>query len=217
MRNWERLGRKKKGFTFYCFLMTLFSAFRTRGPAFSFCTGSHTSCSWLCSQFFISFNPWQCPKEILESDFLLSFRDRQLPPVPQVRKYQRSAVPEEPLGRRAPWLVGEESAGCLPSSQPPVLSPFHGVGAGTGRLRKACPLQVFHLCVWLCAEKEALPQLCFSVWGFFLSFFFFFCARDIQVFAHSSDQCLIYKQFSSSYLQLPRGLWAAISDYICLW
>lgn len=43
--------------------MTLFSAFWARGPAFSFCTGSHASRSWLCAQFFISFNPWHCPKE----------------------------------------------------------------------------------------------------------------------------------------------------------
>jgi len=151
-------------------LTKLFSAFWTQDPAFLFYTVACTAGSWLSSQFFASFNPWQCPKEKC-SDLLSLLRPLEITRgcvFPKSAKVTGVQI----LG----FLWGAHFAWLNRVHQPPLLfldpptEVLLSMGAGrVGRQWKVCPppLQVLHSCVWW---DGALSLLCFSAWRFLLDF-----------------------------------------------
>lgn len=150
--------------------MKLFSAFWTQDPAFLFCTVFCTLGRWLSSQFFMSFNPWQCPKEKC-SDLQSLFHPLEIPTgcvFPKSAKVTGVQILGFLWGVHFAWLNRVHQPPLL-SLDPPIyllLSMGEGRVGGNGRYAPHSS-QVPHPCVW---GEGALSLLCFSAWRFLLDF-----------------------------------------------
>lgn len=147
MRSWERncWGKEKSSHfsafndTFFCFL--------NNGPALLLCTRSHVSRSWLCSQIFISFNPWQCPREKFLNlpIFFCALEISRSYSFPLSANVTGIQSPLGSSGERhlAGWGKAHRPLPLFPDPGPESFLSWGG--GGTQRLWRECPQPVFRL------------------------------------------------------------------------
>ena len=151
-------------------LMKLFSAFWTQDPAFLFCTVFCTLGRWLSSQFFMSFNPWQCPKEKC-SDLQSLFHPLEIPTgcvFPKSAKVTGVQILGFLWGVHFAWLNRVHQPPLL-SLDPPIyllLSMGEGRVGGNGRYAPTPPKYP----ILVSGEKELYHCSAFLLGDFFWIF-----------------------------------------------